>query len=435
MIIQPARVVIIDDNETHLNALSSALTRLGSASLPFRYEDEHPPLGHLGGARVIFCDLHLSSDALTTDARQHCANIAGMLGQALAEDHGPYLLVIWSQYPDQIAPLNDYLESLKPNQRPIIVQTLDKNEFIDIGTGEPRSDRGLIDAVMEVLQNFPALFTMLQWEHLVAGAAAKTTSRLWSLSAAIEGEQTDSILKKTLGMLIRGSAGTAHGGAQPGNSLVEALEPLLSDRITSADIGDDAIWKNGIDLSSAGRGVSKSSLYASLHIESPTQHSATSRGVLSSVSPHIEDEAFEERLGHTKQQLLLDLGYADQNIKTIEKDVDWCLLQVNAACDEAQQNAGLIPFCLAALVPGDSRGDGVVKRSKDSIRCTKPFDMIVNNETKTKVLCLHGRFILGLTKSEANKLAPILRVRNSLVDKLVFEVRTNSARLGVVEPY
>ena len=135
MILQAARVVVIDDNEQHLAALSRAIGKLGSACLSFHYQDEHPTKHQLAGARLIFCDLHLGGDTLTSDKTIFYANIASLLADGISADHGPYLLIVWSQYGEELEKTaRIYERTLEPGQRPFEIVPLDKNTFIDAAT-------------------------------------------------------------------------------------------------------------------------------------------------------------------------------------------------------------------------------------------------------------------------------------------------------------
>ena len=53
---------------------------------------------------------------------------------------------------------------------------------------------------------------------------------------------------------------------------------------------------------------------------------------------------------------------------------------------------------------------------------------------KQEWLYLLGSFVMGLNKSEIAPFERRFRIRPSLLDKLILDIRSNSARLGVVEP-
>ncbi|WP_146010277.1 hypothetical protein [Acidimangrovimonas sediminis] len=430
---------MIDDNRDHLRAISDALGSLGSASLSFLYNSDHPSPSVLAGARLIFCDLHLNADTITSDGKAECGNIASMLATGLTEDHGPYLLVIWSQFPDKVASLSDYLAELAPGQKPFQYICLDKNKFIDVSAGSALRGTDLPGEIQGIVSNQPGLTAMLSWEQVVSLSAAQTTNSLWTLSLAASRRQPDKALCQTLGKLAVGAAGLAFSTNFPGHSVVEALVPLLADQIETRDI-DESIWKAAVDVQNRSSGAASEALYTALHIEAPTSYAAKKRGTVSPLDELIADTHFKSVFGFEKSDLLMDSGYNEKDDENSTKSSvawkafgeavehsKWFLVQINAACDEAQDHPGLLPFCLAFTVPASTTRRG---KPKGSVEVTKT---ILLDGTKAYMYLL-GRFVIGLPNSEAEKLKPSFRIRAALLDKLVFGLRTNSARLGITEP-
>lgn len=439
MILQPARIVLIDDNERHLKAISEALGQLGSASLSFQYQGDNPGPAIMAGARLVFCDLHLNSDAMTSDGKTECSQIVGMLDEAISDEHGPYLLIIWSQFPDKIGSLAEYLAEMPPGQRPFHHACLDKNNFIDVAQGTAIPNTDLPGEIQKTVADQPGLAAMLSWEQSAAKSAAQATNSLWKLSVETSKKNPDKALCKTLGKLAVGAAGPNFGSSMPGRSVLEALVPLLADQIEAQDL-DEALWQVAVDIDGRSGGAASDALYTALHLEVPTSYGANKRGSASPVSALFDDDGFESFFGFSKEAVLADCGYREKDEEASTKknpvwqtpaaavsSAEWFLLQVNAACDEAQNHPGLFPFCLAFTMP---RSVNNAKGWKDSVVKTKP---VVLCDTSKDVFLL-GRFIVGLPREMAEKLSPSFRIRTALLDQLVYNLRTNSARLGVTEP-
>lgn len=423
MILQPARIVLIDDKAPHLKALADALGILGSASLSYHYTDEHPSSLHLSGARLIFCDLHLTSDAATTDSKVHCANIASMLDACLADDHGPYLLVIWSQFPDDVEILQGYLDELPSGKSPIKFACLNKNKYIEVDTGDPTDPSDLQTEIRNIVNSQQGLATLLQWEQTVALAAARTTTSLWEICAEINPKDADKALRRTLGKLVRGAFGKTKAENNPGRSLLEVLGPLLADRIEAQSI-DAAVWAAGIDVVDGPPVASSARLYGALHIENPTNASAIDRGVVSSATDYLHHDKFVEKIGYSAKDILKDCGFKGERLDPAEKAAEWYLVQICAACDQAQGKLRLLPYCLAVTVPAAIKPD-----SSDGVQKTRAF--MLDQEV---ILYLHGGFVFGETAALMSELNPKFRIRTALLDKLVLELRSHSARIGVTEP-
>lgn len=428
MIIQPARIVVIDNNSEHLKALVDALSVLGSACLPFHYKDTHPEEHLLSGARFIFCDLHLISDAVTTDKKKEYANIASMLLDVLRDDHGPYVLVIWSEYPDDVEALKGYVDQLEDGKKPLLVHALNKNDYIHTNANDGKFSGDLVKSVAELFQTLPGLAAMLQWEQIVSDAAAQTTSSLWSHCTGDTTEKRDLSLSNTLGKLANGASGEHSAKEFPGRSVISALTPLLADQLEKNEI-EETIWKAAVQFKKADLAASDASLYTMLHVECPTSHDATERGALVELPASLkEDKDFADFFGYNQKSIIHEFGYRGDRLDEAVNEATWCCLQINAACDQAQGHAGLVPYTLSCFVPT------TIKKRDDKRNSVFQSRGIVIDGGE-KFLFSHGRFTTGMTQEKAIELRPLMRLRGQLLDQAVFDIRVQAARLGTIEPF
>lgn len=424
MIVQPARIAVIDNNEHHLKALVDALSGMGSGCLSFHYNEDHPRPEMLTGVRFIFSDLHLISDAVTSDKKQQYSNIASMLYAGLGENHGPYVLVIWSEFPDELEALKEYLKQLGPNQAPIRCCVLNKHDYLP-SDGAPKTQE-LIEAIKSLLADVPGVLALLDWEQKVATAAALSTSTLWRLAQGSDEQERDNSLRNVLGRLSKGAIGEKAAEENPGRGVIEALTPLLADQLEKSEV-HDALWKEAVDFSRPEIASSGPELYGMLYFECPTRHNPLERGTVSELPDEWStDDKFGAKFGFSKQQLLEEFGYKTSQLEDVHKRTAWYLIQVNAACDQAQGNAGLVPFALAALAPC---------LKKNSAKGSVWSSRAVLLDGEEKVLLVHGRFVIGLTANEAEKFKVKMRVRTQLLDLMVQEIRSKAARLGAIEPH
>ncbi len=424
MIIQPARIVVIDNDESHLKSLTDTLSGLGSACLPFHYKEDHPAPILLAGVRFIFSDLHLISDAVTSDRKQQYANIASMLLAGISNVHGPYVLIIWSEFPDEFEDLLAYFDALEPGQKPIKCCILNKNDFISTTSSPGEKAGDLSSAVADLLKDVPALSALMKWEQKVATAASKTTSTLWELCSGEDVDNRDVSLRNTFGKMAIGASGKVTAQEYPGRGVVEALSPLLSDQIEKSDI-DEEFWKDAVNFDRPDRSASKSEIYTFLHIEEDTKCTSTDRGIMCLLPENWNNaRAFRKKFGWSKTEVLRSFGFSGERLNRAVKNVEWYLVQMNAACDQAQNNPGLLPYCLSACVPTKIRNN----TPKGGVWVSGEFEL----DQKTRKLFCHGRFVLGLTLEDAVRLLPKFRLRGQLLDLMIQDVRCNSARLGVI---
>ena len=123
-----SRVVVIDDQADHMQALANGLYQHGVGCLPIHYPDDAARLKQCPNLRVLFADLHLMAGG---DDAVHFSTI-GSLIQEDFQPLGPYFVVLWTKYPDKAGELMEYLETrLKDVATPFDVLALDKSRYYD----------------------------------------------------------------------------------------------------------------------------------------------------------------------------------------------------------------------------------------------------------------------------------------------------------------
>lgn len=423
MIAQSARIVLIDDKLHHLHGLTKALGKLDSACLPFQFEDQGPSRSQLKHARVIFSDLYLLSDSLTGDTKQQLANIVSMLSEGLDENHGPYVLVIWTENPDKLADLNGYLEALAPGQRPIDYICFNKSEYINPGDGSLINEAGLIEKIQTALGAWSGVSALLWWETAVANAAAGLATSLWEFAGGNDNLRSEG-LRQTFGKLAIASAGYHNAKDYPGMSVNETLVPLLADRLEQANF-PSKIWKDAVEFEKFNLASPVSRLNSLIHLDFSRIDDSTQRGAASNLLGSWKtDQGFHDKFGYPKREIIRDFGFGEGKIDEVLKDIEWYLIQVSASCDQAQRNNNLIPFILAATI--SEKGN---KTASGSVWKSKPLE--INGKSTT--IYAHSSFILGMRASECGGMRCAFRLRSALLDSLIFSARTHAARPGTID--
>ena len=135
------RVIAIDDEPAHLAVLANSLNRWGVPcfQIPFTEhmavtEDmaDIEPCPHV---RVIFADLHLGGGALAGDHSTDFSTIGALL-EDLIKPSLPYLILLWTMYPDQAPGLRTFLaQRLRGVTVPAAVVPLAKADYLDAAGG------------------------------------------------------------------------------------------------------------------------------------------------------------------------------------------------------------------------------------------------------------------------------------------------------------
>lgn len=142
-------IIVIDDEMEHLVGLADGLDRHGMSCHRVHCEGELAGIGPWPDVRLIVADLHLGSGVLTADPRTDFSVIGGLLEEAIRPS-GPYMMVLWTMYPEQAPALRTFLlERLHDVSKPFDVLPLAKADYLD-GEGNVRDEPALVKAITDL---------------------------------------------------------------------------------------------------------------------------------------------------------------------------------------------------------------------------------------------------------------------------------------------
>src|SRR5436190_1888287 len=99
----PIRAVAIDDEPSHLLAITTGLSATGIPCMGYWYDREtsqltpEPAKDGLPFLRLVFMDLNLVELGGIPETANLCAGVMSVLKQLVSKEGGPYLLVFWTQ--------------------------------------------------------------------------------------------------------------------------------------------------------------------------------------------------------------------------------------------------------------------------------------------------------------------------------------------------
>ena len=424
------RVIVIDDESEHLVGLTQGLNQYGAACLPIHFTGETETIPLCPHVRVIFADLHLSGGTPGDHARDF-STIGGLIEDTI-KPSGPYLIILWTMYPEQAGRLHDFLKDrLQDTPKPFAVQALDKNTYLD-PQGSVKSAESLVEAIREIVGEQPPVGALFNWEERVLGAAGEAVSSIMELadSAVTDGTPSEEI-GRLLANLAVAAVGKKHADEDWFRAVNEALLPILDDRIAtmrSRDVDND-LWRNALGEANAGQTLSlgeAAKLNRLLHI-APSTHdgNGAERGTVITLPEELSGEAFAETFDLAPQ----DAAEGQFWSKKIGKDDDplrWVLVQTQAACDYAQTQPGPLPFhlglCLSASrVRRSGTPPGALWRSP----CFE-FNGQANH------LHVNARFQVSLPSAKVEQERLMFRLREQLLNDLIYQLHGYGARPGII---
>ena len=142
-------IIVIDDELDHLTGLADGMDRNGMSCHRIHCEGDLDGIGPWPDVRLIVADLHLGSGVLTTDPTTDFGVIGALLEEAIRPS-GPYLMVLWTMYPEHAPALRTFLlERLQGVAKPFDVLSLAKADHLD-GEGNVRDESGLVRAISDM---------------------------------------------------------------------------------------------------------------------------------------------------------------------------------------------------------------------------------------------------------------------------------------------
>lgn len=429
----PARYIVLDDEPAELATLVDALHILGAPCVGIRFDPLGlPEPGLFAGLRILFSDLHLVK--AQPAGVQHYNTLASLIDRCVPDQHGPYLLVLWTSHEHERAALTARLEELLPAaKRPIAVLALDKTRFRNAAGWNADALR---QAIREQIISMPQLQALLAWERDVLAAANEALAIIGSL---VPDDQRSigaypTALDNVLSLLAVAALGKVNAPNDRKGAVTAALAPLLSDRILNrpAQPDDEALWDRAVTFRPQATltPVQKARMNTMLHLAIPPAEAVTPQdwgAVIPLDEAKLADEAMLTSFGLTAGDL------RDQEFKlkqTRRTEGQLVVIRGGANCDQAQAQSGPIPLLLGLLVPTGALSTDK-KRSPAVLICDEKLGLVGYDEPVS--LVIHARFGTTVVPDElATWPEPTMRLREQLLAGILVHVATHLMRPGTI---
>jgi hypothetical protein len=470
----PIRAIAIDDEPSHLLAITTGLSASGIPCMGYWYDrDAHklrpePEKDGLPFLRLVFMDLNLEELGGIPDTANLCGTVMTVLKQIISKHGGPYLIVFWTQIAGKVDAVRTMLyERLEGIPFPIAIVELPKNKFIGAGpkqkdfkeglqefySGLHNNIEGLGKAVREAVAQDPTLCAVSSWESRASEAAARAVNEIY---ACARGDVSDPAkmsesIQKILTRIAVAAAGRRSASESPARALDEGMVDILADQFgVSVDQPEyqDAIRKAiGDSVKAPVVFVDEVQMSAALntffHIDTEVSSAkAGDRGVVISAKPFKKDV-----LGFRPTELLTSEFLFPWETFPLERQpeiknlliqftpvAEFVLVELGADCDHAQDLARTRRYLLGLEVPVKffelARFHENKKLRSESLQLLGPWN--INGEA-FYLLISCGRFWTWQERKPHAQGKVKYRLRASLVDKLLHHYSVWSSRPGIVE--
>ena len=124
------RVVVIDDEKSHLEGLADTLDRHGVPCHRIHYTGARDALLSCPDTRPVIADLHLGGGVPGADPTTDFG-ILGTLLEEVIRPPGPYAILAWTEHPDLAPRIQEFLGRLHRVPKPAVVAALSRADHFD----------------------------------------------------------------------------------------------------------------------------------------------------------------------------------------------------------------------------------------------------------------------------------------------------------------
>lgn len=252
----PIKAVAIDDEPSHLLAITTGLSTIGIPCVGYWYDRNAsalrppPPDGGLPHLRIVFTDLNLNELGGVPETAALWGVIAFMLKSVVSVSSGPYVLVFWTRMgikADDVKamlyeraseidfPLPTHILALP--KKPILAATPAGNApfseqieaFYDSLLASVDQLKAMVSAAVA---SEPAVNAVAAWESRAAEAAASTINNVHRTARSDEADHrlVGPAIARVLGRIATAAAGKTAAVAAPARALDAGLLDILIDQ-------------------------------------------------------------------------------------------------------------------------------------------------------------------------------------------------------------
>lgn len=451
-------IVLVDNEEDHLNKLNHAFALSGLPCLPIQYRQEPDNVSGIDHidvdakhARIIALDINLTNAGGSPDAKKLYGPIATVL-EKLAP-LGPYYLVFWSRcsdMPDQIMTL--LKRDAGTITAPIGYGYLDKTVLLDADSSE------LKDALLKCINDVSIFKLLLGWELRTNHAASHTLSDLYHIAAkqnnnGWEKEETKKKFITLLTCIAHESVGRENSVDSANHAVEAGLLPILEDNLLGMTSDEDheslnSEWREcleelGVKESEMTNSLSEddiSNLNAFYNLEKASDvHSKCQRGIFVSVAdnllsdPVIFSSAFGSHADNLKNMAnkeFLFKGDETQRNEIVENSTyGW--LEIGAACDHAQLNNKLHRYLFGMLVSAKFKDLLYIRRQRKERAHDGIYKSpLIKYQDNNYFLLLSARYQIGVHPESELLGTPLFRMKEQILNEIAFHWSKHSIRPG-----
>ncbi|PQP00066.1 hypothetical protein C5612_24280 [Pseudomonas frederiksbergensis] len=453
-----ARVVVLDDQQKHLDIIVRALGKAGFGAISYLVEDgavTPEVVEPCNGLRLIFSDIHLTP----TSGISGIDNI-GILGPFLRNitTSGPYGLIFWSKFAEDEAEIVQTLKDRAQDlgiQLPVFFGFIDKkavltdldDEAEEVEETTPNNFRNLI---LAEIAKCPTLRAVMEWEERAFLAANSVSNSLFKISESPQNGAPEDSWSNLIAFLAQEAVGKTNAQNDPLRAIDNALLPILEDQFryslpsNTSNAFDQIKEKLSGSRLSLPPGVSPAKLHSYYLVETLTDSNTAHqlRGTISAIEKDDFDKFFSQCFASKWRNLMLDefivQGPNRETFEEARKDKDLpvrispCLIALSPECDDVQGKVVTQRYLLGVILNNEDARfcEHEGKLARDALHSIGKIEY--NGSEKLIIVSCRRFLAIPTSVIKSMPLTPLLRLRRAMIDELSHHYTTYTRRPGVM---
>lgn len=420
-------IIIVDDQQDHLNRLSNIFCRYGIACRTLLY-DGMTEIKPLTGVKIAFFDVILTTAG---DESAELATLSDAMKTYISSDNNPFVLVLWTSKPEYKDKLIEYINRPGNNDKmpkPIEIDVIDKNEFLE-------NEDALHDR-LETLMNERIVKCLYSFETELRQASDKSLYEVVRLipfpDAWGKNDEFVKNVRTVFAKIAFEAFGKSRGKANPDLAIKEVFAPLILHHLCSSG---STIWKDffGEENIAKANAFPSPEIVANLNTIFHLDYSPSdieSRGIVRRIDLKNPDiiNLFKDTVKYKPQEWIYSVLL--NNCKHQGPILELIAMEISAACDYANNKKRTHQYLLGVILPNSSYKEVDNARLSEAVFHV-PFTFFYAQEICN--MMLHFNFLLTEEYNSSIKLLgePLFRFKNEVMNMIGDRHARHISRIGI----
>lgn len=426
--IENNRIIIVDDNEQHLNQLQQIFYKHGIGCKGFVYNGFDFPLQPLTGVRFAFFDIHLNQ------AGDINSTLKDAIGHYIHINNGPYILIFWTNRIELISSFIDFInrseDDFRNKLKPLLIIYIDKAEFLD-------HEKNLTEKLDEILSS-DLVKCLIRFDESVLIAARQTLDQILRIIPFPdkwgECDQYNKVCQEVFSKIAESSYGLNHAKSNPDLAIKESIVPMFKHILLN---NEDSYWaeyliplkmaKKSEDLKFP-EGFYVEKLNSAMHIDAINIHPSDiyRRGAVC-VFEELDFENNFIKLFNIKYTEWFSLTFPGLSRKDRESVIP-VAIEFSAACDFSQNKKRTNKYLLGIICPSHCL-DRIDQTAKGDFALYLPFSFEYNALKMKLGMNLNFTFTISPEKHPFKE-TPLFILNKELMDMIGYKYASHISRIG-----